>query len=294
MANLSWFQIIGLALGSGLTVKLLDIIYQEIQHWRSSRHTATTFIDEHLEPLLKSADELNGKLRSLAESDFHAICNIGVDEFSTTHEFTSLLFLFGKFWAQIEIMRHEGMSVAMAKDSRGARLQHFFDCLESRRVRIVDRILQRAVGEVFVKHEKTIGFVEFVSAFENDDATKKWVTPLATFLARMEHTRERQQLLQYGVVIHALIDNLDPDHLATRERPSWSNKLSERSWGDLNYRVFGVYLKFVTNKQKFLGPPKKAARKKRGGTHTQDFGTLGFGTSVGVPLYRRCLLGTHC
>jgi|SRR5271155_784544 len=128
MANLSWFQIIGLALGSGLTVKLLDIFYQEIQRWRSARHTATTFIDEHLDPLLKSADELHGKLRSLAESNFRALCNIETEEFLTNHEFTSLLFLFGKFWAQIEIIRHEGMSVAMGRDRRGARLQSFFDC----------------------------------------------------------------------------------------------------------------------------------------------------------------------
>jgi hypothetical protein len=265
MMNLSWIKIIGLALGSGITVKILDIVYQEIQRWRSTRQTATTFIDDHLDPLLKSADELNGKLRSLAENDFKALHKVADSEFLTNTEFASLLFLFGKFWAQIEIIRHEGMSVAMAKDGRGARLQSFFDCLESRRVRIVDRILQRAVGEVFIKETKTTSFVDFMTAFENENNTRKWVTPLAKFLSRMEHTTERQQLLQYGAVIHALIDNLDPDHLVTRERPSWPNKLSGRSWRDLNYRVFGVYLKFVTNRRKYLGPPKKAARKKRGG-----------------------------
>jgi len=63
-------------------------------------------------------------------------------------------------------------------------------------------------------------------------------------------------------VIHALIDSLDPHHSVTRERPSWPDKLSVRSWRDLDYRVFGVYLKFVSNRRKYLGPPKKAARKK--------------------------------
>jgi len=106
-------------------------------------------------------------------------------------------------------------------------------------------------------------FIEFVDAFEIDAATRRWIMPIALFLSRTEHTTERQQLLQYGVVVHALIDTLDPDHLVTRERPSMPNKLSKRSWTGLNYRVFGVYLKFVKNRQKYLGPPKRATRTKK-------------------------------
>jgi hypothetical protein len=189
---------------------------------------------------------------------------VKIDSSLANHEFSSLLFLFGRFWAQIEIIRQDGMSVAMGRDCRGARLQSFFDCLESRRVRIVDRILQRAVGDVFLKDRKAISFVEFVAAYENDEDTRKWVTPLARFLSRMQHTSERQQLLQYGVVIHALIDSLDSRHLVTRERPSWPDKLSVRSWRDLNYRVFGVYLKFVSNRRKYLGRLKRRPVRRGG------------------------------
>jgi hypothetical protein len=74
MADTGWLQIIGAALGGGfvggITLKILDIGYQEFQRRRTERVTASKFVDEHLDPLLKSADELNGKLRSLAESDF--------------------------------------------------------------------------------------------------------------------------------------------------------------------------------------------------------------------------------
>jgi len=155
MADTGWLQIIGAALGGGfvggITLKILDIGYQEFQRRRTERVTASKFVDEHLDPLLKSADELNGKLRSLAESDFLELHDVDYTKLSESHQFASLLFLFGSFWAQIEIIHQQGMTVAMGRDIRGARLQQFFDCLESRRVRIVDRILQRAVGEVFLK-----------------------------------------------------------------------------------------------------------------------------------------------
>ena len=180
----------------------------------------------------------------------------------SNHDFASFLYLFGCFWARIELVRHKGLSVSMGKDRRGAELQHFLDCLESRRVRIVDRILQRAVGEVFVSSDDTVSFVGFVRIFQDDPNVRQWIMPLAKFLSRTEHTTERQRLLQYGTVLHALIDTLDSKHLVTRARPALPNKLSQRSWAYLNYRVFGVYLKFVSNRQKYIGPPKKAARKK--------------------------------
>jgi hypothetical protein len=263
MSDMSWGQLFVAALGGGLTVKVLDIAYQEFRHRKARSLTAEEFVDQHLGPLLKTADELVGKLRSLAEVDFKPVHRVEPDEKClSNHEFASLLYLFGRFWARVELVRHKGLSVSMGKEKRGAELQHFLDCLESRRIRIVDRILQRAVGEVIVRNDDTIPFVEFARTFETDETARQWIVPLAKFLSRTEHTTERQQLLQYGTVLHALIDTLDSKHLITRERPAFPNKLSQRSWADLNYRVFGVYLKFVANKQKYIGPPKKAARKK--------------------------------
>lgn len=62
MAEISWLQLAGVALGSGLTVKILDIGYQEARRYFEKTQTATRFVDEHLDPLLKAADELVGKL----------------------------------------------------------------------------------------------------------------------------------------------------------------------------------------------------------------------------------------
>lgn len=255
MAKASLVELFVAALGGGFTVKLLDIAYTEFRQRRSQAETATTFVNRHLEPLLKSADELTGKLRAATENDFAEIYGKN-EEVVLDKELSSLFFLFGMFWAQIEKIRKDGMSVVMAKDPRGAVLQTFLDCLESRRVRILDRITQRAIGEVCIRDDNVLSFVEFVSEIERNPEFKKWIDPLSKFLSRTNHTAERQTLLQYGVVVHALIDTLDKPHLVTRERPSWPNKLTKRSWRSLNYRVFGVYLKSVSNKQKYLGPPK--------------------------------------
>lgn len=261
-----WFQLLSAAFGGGITVKALDIAYQELRQRSDHAKSAKRFVDENLDPLLKAADELTGKLRSLAENDFRTLHDLKPDsERLESHDLGSLLFLFGKFWARVEIFRHEGLSVALSEDERGRKLQNFLDCMESRRVRIVDRISQRAMGEVMIASRSgnmtTIPFIEFVKAFESGTETRRWVYPLATVLTRTRHTYERQRLLQYGVVLHALIDVLDPKHLVTRERPSYPNKLTKRSWQALKYRIFGQYLRFVENPGKYLGPPKTQSKR---------------------------------
>ena len=185
-------------------------------------------------------------------------------EHSNVNDFSSLVFLIAKLWAHVEIIRREGLSVSLAKDERGRRLQSFIDCSQSRGLRIVDRISQRAVGELMLTHREdgsidTILFIEFMKLWKSDAEVGNWLSPLTHVLSRMRHTSERQRLLRYGIVIHAMIDTLDPEHQVTRLKPSYPNKLSKKSWSDLKYRVFGNYLKFVTRPQKYLGPPKQAA-----------------------------------
>lgn len=254
--------LIGLITG-GFGVKLYEAAYDAFKGWRQVKKANEQFVDQHLEPLLKSADELVGKLRSLTESDFKSIVRVSPNNVQN-HEFAGLLYLFGRFWAHIDMIRDQGMSRVMANDPRGALLQKFFDCLESRRVRVVPRILQRAIGECFTEDERVIGFTRFFDLYSASEAAQKWLEPLAIFLSRMEHRSERQHLLQYGVVVHALIDTLDPRHELSSDRPGWSNKLSHRSWTALRYRVFGVYLLEVHKWEKYIGPKKKRNRAKNG------------------------------
>ena len=259
-----WLKLLTAALGGGLTVKFVEILYQEVRRRSEHSRSAKQFVDQHLDPLLKAADELVGKLRSLADEDFKSLR--GVDPNTVryvNHDFTGLLFLLAKLWANIEIIRHESVSVRISTDKRGKGLQSFIDCMESRRIRLVDRISQRAIGESILDDRKgalkTISFVDFVQQIESDPDTRRWVAPATRILSRTQHTSVRQMLLQYGAVVHAMIDTLDPQHHVTRNRPSYPHKLSKKSWRALKYRVFGQYLEFIPEPSKYLGPPREAA-----------------------------------
>src|SRR4051794_40787469 len=124
MVETGWFQLLTAAFGGGITVKTLDIAYQEFRHWFERSRSAEQFVDENLDPLLKAADELVGKLRSLAERDFKGMNNTEANtERLESTEFSSLLFLFARFWARVEIIRQEGLYFAISQDKRGKQLQ---------------------------------------------------------------------------------------------------------------------------------------------------------------------------
>ena len=61
---------IGAAFSGGIAVKLLDYGYQEYRRRSETSRTAKSITDTHLDPILKSADELVAKIRSLAQADF--------------------------------------------------------------------------------------------------------------------------------------------------------------------------------------------------------------------------------
>lgn len=260
MNEFSLSELLVAAFGGGLVVKLLDILHVEVRKRFEGRISARQFVDENLDPVLKAADELVGKLRSLSNEDFRTLHRAHTPRLHQL-DFLGLLYLLAKLWANIEIFRQAGLTVSITDDDRGEKFSRFMDCLESRKVRIVDRLSQRAVAELVLDRKKdrhgTIPFIEFVRLFEENDETKRWIEPVVHVLERVKHTGERQRLLLYGVVLHAMVDSLDPKHQVSRERPSFSNKLSKKSWRDLNYRVFGVYLTFVSRPQKYLGPPKR-------------------------------------
>lgn len=265
-----WGKLAGLVLGSSLLgtvlVKAADVAYQELTRRRAQKKTTEQFVDQHVYPFLKTTDELVGKLHTLAQKDFKPIQGITPDERSLDNsDFASLTYLFGMFWARVEKMRHEGLSVSMAADKRGQQLQSFFDCLESPKVRLFETIQQRAIGETLVVGKETRSFTDFVATFEKDATLRRWTFPLVKLLSRLKHTTERQLVLQYAIVLHVMMDTLDPQHRITSDRPSLELKLNAQTWANLNYLVFGKYLQFVDEPSKYIGPPKaRAAQDSKG------------------------------
>lgn len=242
-----------------LAQRLFGSLFSELRGRWQSAVAARRVVDTQLDPLLKAADELQGKLRSLAEEDFREfrVLPNPVAQRKDLVNLCSTLYLFAQFWGRLEILRRESFHADLSRNKKGETLLRFLRSLESRRVRLVDRAWQRAIGECAIaetgNRAEVIQFKSFVEQFDSDARLRDWLQPLEHILRDCKLPRARQRVLQYGVVVHALIDTLDPKHLTTRERPAYPNKLSEQAKRDLVGRVFGVYLPNVQNTTKYLG-----------------------------------------
>lgn len=262
MNSQSVIELIFAALGGGVTVKILDVIYQEIRNRSDRTRSARAFVDQHLDQVIKAADELSGKIASLAREDFRGLKGIKEDEITLSNsDFSSVIYLFARFWANLEAVRIESRSIDVMSDPRGKAFSEFVDCLESGRVRIVDRISQRAIGELMLLTQSGSAsvrpFIEFITIIEGDKSAQRWVKPAVKVLTRSNHRRERQLIIQYGIILQAMIDELDPKRRVSRPRPVNFNKTTKKTWRDLKYRVFGQYLRRVKEPYKYIGPPKR-------------------------------------
>lgn len=266
----AWLEFIIAGATGGLAVKLLDVLYQEIRRRIEKKTTVEDFVQAQLDPILKAADELVGKLYSLAQEDFGSMPEALNRQDKQSYEnvdLTSILYLFSQFWATIEILRRASIYVRLADSPSGTKLTKFLECIESRRVRVLVRVRQRAIGESLIVADRerirAMGFSEFTATLSTDDTLLEWTHPLAEILIRTKHgsrtqqTTERQRLLQYGIILQALIDDLDPDHATSRERSPLTTKLSRQTRPALSSRVFALYLPFVEDSEKYWQHPRK-------------------------------------
>ena len=67
---------------------------------------------------------------------------------------------------------------------------------------------------------EVLQFKSFVEQYEEVDRLRGWVEPLENVLRKTTYRRTRVRLLQYGVVVHAMIDTLDPKHYTTNRSSS--------------------------------------------------------------------------
>ena len=128
----------------------------------------------------------------MSHEDFKSIYDVEpLDGRIENRDFASLTFLMVKLWANIEIIHREALSVSIAKDKRGKQLQSFMNHLSSRRTRLVDRISQRAIGELMLTrhHIRSPGndFVHRVrTAGGRYPEAQRWLKTLAQILS--QHT----------------------------------------------------------------------------------------------------------
>ncbi|HEX7153465.1 MAG TPA: hypothetical protein VF618_18405 [Thermoanaerobaculia bacterium] len=262
MPETNWLALVISSIGGGVVVKFLDYAHGEYTRRRARREAAKDLLVKHHDPILKAADELVGRIRSLAISDF-------ADFRESTGDFLEVrraaaMFYFVQFWCQVQLMRLDSGATVVAADSAGGRLQTFIQELESRAIRVFDRAWQRAAGEAILVREgpappRPMNLFEFASRYESDDKFRHWLTPLHDLLvATGRDPTSRHSVLKYGAVVHALVDTLDPAHIITSaEDKGWPNKMPPNVRAKLAMGTFRRRLDFVTNSHKYTEPQKK-------------------------------------
>lgn len=273
----SWWKVILTALGAGLSgsfgVKVMDYGYQEFHRYRDRRVSAQEVVEKHLDPILKAGEDLVGELRSLALHDFIEFKHIPDDEYEQFEsvDLTNLLFLFGQFWSRIQILRREATYASIGRDPMGSSLKSFLDALESRNVRVLERPLQRGIGDSLIRSQGEqlycLSYYEFV---KDSSKLRKWFNPLTQIVyesATPKATQKppqllpihaaivpsRQLLLRYGAIVHAMLDTLDAKHALMPDLRGWPNKLTIQTRKSLARQVFPVRLPFVKDTEKYVG-----------------------------------------
>lgn len=253
MPDSPWLTILASLISGGALVKAADYLFDEYKRRRDRTATATALLIKHLDPILRAADELVGQVRSLALTDFADFRETKQQVHSADVldlRRVSSMYYFVQFWCRVQLLKSESDSVALAANATGERLQRFVQQLETHAVRIVERTWQRATGEAIIvsddSGEKPMNLYQFSRRYHQEPEFRRWFAPLAELLESSgSDPNARQRLLKYGVVIHALIDTLDPAHIMTARRDPWPNKLTEATRKELAYGTFGKHLPFV-------------------------------------------------
>lgn len=272
--RLSWAKFFAALVAAGVFSGFLTEAFKVIVGWfrrrAKSRKTARDVVLQHLDPILKAADELVGKLHSLAREDFKTLHRTHIDDpadLHTTVDLGNIMYLFAHFWARLEILRLEGLYVNLNADEGGNRLMAFIRSLESRRRRVVDRAFQRGMGESLIVIDggkrDCLTFYQFINDYVHSKERRDWFKPLASVLGETIVSSVRQRILVYGTLVHALLDTLDPDHLTTKTRDAYAHKLSKKSKGTLRYGVFPKHLPFVRSPNKYITAARKLAASQR-------------------------------
>lgn len=232
-------------------------LYPDIKQFFKTRIAAKKMFYDNLDPILKSSSELYGKIESLAKEDFATFINAkNSNSNDPLHNQKYVLYLFAQFFAQLEYLRLQSQYIDLSKDKRGNQLLRFVETIESRKHRLLDRSVQRIIGECLITNKdqkfRIMTLKDFLETLENKDHTlSKWVILLEKKLLSVKDKEQRQSILRFGIIVAAIIDHFDPNYKTVRRRRIYLNKLNPRSKKLLQEYLFGHYLKFMKNKIRY-------------------------------------------
>jgi len=241
-------------ISGGVLLELLRLFYPDIKKVFNNKIEAKKIFNKHSDLILKAADELFGKMYSLAEEDFISLTKYNPKQNEMNKIY--IIYLFASFWASLGILKQESSYVHLARIRKGKRLLNFVTTYEAKKNRILERSYQRAIGEAVIIQNseglKIMSLYDFVNEYKKEDSNlRKIIQPLEDSLMRTGDKQQRQRFLIFGIIILALIDFLDKNHLIVRDRLSYSNKLNAKSKNQIKRRIFGHYLPFMKRLEKY-------------------------------------------
>lgn len=241
-------------ISGGVLLELLKLFYPDIKKVLNNKIEAKNIYNKHSDLILKAADELFGKMYSLAEEDFISFTRYQPEKDEMNKIY--IIYLFASFWASLGILRQESSYVHLARIRNGKRLLNFVTSYEAKRNRILERSYQRAIGDsVIIQNTRGLRIMslyEFTNEYKKENSDlRKIVQPLEGSLLQTGDKQHRQKFLIFGIIVLALIDFLDKNHLIVRNRQPYSNKLNTKSKIQIKRRIFGHYLPFMKGVEKY-------------------------------------------
>lgn len=212
---------------------------------------------ESIDPILKAADELYGKLISVANEDFSTFTNRGKSnskDIDLNRKY--IYYLFAQFLAQLEYIRMKSQYSSISKIKKGRELLKFIETYESRTFRLVDRSIQRMIGESLILNStgsyKVMSLSQFyVNIHDASCKSNIWIKKIEDKLLATNDKDVRQSVLIFGVIVAALINHFDPQSRIVRSRKIYKNKLSQNSKIKIKKILLGSYLPFVKNREMY-------------------------------------------
>ncbi|PVD54249.1 hypothetical protein DC498_02390 [Terrimonas sp.] len=232
-------------------------IYPDIKRPITSRIEAKKSFYHSIDPILKSASELYGKLLSLAKEDFATFINpINSTSSDPDQNKKYIYYLFAQFWGQLEYLRLQNQYISLSKIKKGSHLLKFIETFEARKYRILDRSVQRIIGEHMISGKdqkfRVMTLHEFIALTDNNSSSlNKWILKLDQKFATIHNKELRQNILTFGIIIASLIDHFDPKHSTIRQRPYYTNKLTPKSKMTIKNNLFKYYLTFIKDKKRY-------------------------------------------
>lgn len=237
----------------------IKFFWPDLKNYLEKRIEAKKIVYSNFDPIIKSADELYGKLLSLANEDFATFKSPEKAKNSLSsdpeHNKKYVLYLFAQFWATLENIRLQNNYSSISRIKKGRQLLKFIDTIESRNFRILDRSKQRIIGEGMIINSsnkfQVIPLYEFLEKINTDPVFASWINELERYISSLKSNKARQRILVFGIIVAALIDHFDPNHRIARQRQIYVQRIRPKTANNLKHILFKRYLEFVKSKERY-------------------------------------------